>query len=377
MKWSVGSKIGFGFALALAISVVIGGVSYHNTSQLVESAERATHSYQTLENLETLLSVLEDAETGQRGYIITGEERYLEPYNGSLGTVDQVLKNLRKLIGDNGRQLRRLDNIEPLTAQKLAELKETIELRKAKGFDAALQVVASDRGKKFMDEIRKLIAEMKSEEDDFLRELSKQEKALAQTTEYTVVLGTVAAVVLLTLIGFLITRNISGPLRKISSAAEKIAVGDLVVNVSSNGRADEVGILAKAFSRMTVSLQGMATVAGQIAARDLRVQVNPQSGEDVLGNAFHTMVENLRQTTSELSQGVYVLASSCSEILASSTQVASGAAEVGAAIAETVSTIEEVKQTAHVSSQKAQSVSDNAQNATRTAEEPLRLRLKA
>jgi methyl-accepting chemotaxis protein len=369
MKWSVGIKIACGFALALAIAVVIGGVSYRNTSQLVESAEWVTHTYQVLENLETLVSSLKDAETGQRGYVITGEERYLEPYTAALGTVDQVLKNVRKLIADNARQLRRLDTIESLAANKLAELKETIELRRNKGFDAALQVIITDKGKKFMDEIRKLIDEMKSEESDFLRERSNQEKLLAQTTEYTIILGTSTAIVLLTLTGLLITRNISVPLREISGAATKIAAGDLAVNVSSNGRADEVGVLAKNFSRMTTSLQEMATVAGQIAARDLRVQVRPQSEKDVLGNAFFAMVQNLRQAISELSEGVSVVASSCSEILASTSQVASGVAEIGTAIAETASTIEEVKQTAHVSSQKAKSVSDNAQEATQTAQE--------
>src|SRR6202030_4670474 len=136
-----------------------------------------------------------------------------------------------------------------------------------------------------------------------------------------------------------------------------------------NGRADEVGVLAKTFSRMTVSLQEMATVAGRIAARDLRVQIRPQSEKDVLGNALCAMVQDLRRSTSELSQGVNVLASSCSEILASTSQVASGVVEIGTAIAETASTIEEVKQTAHVSSQKAKSVSDNAQEATQTAQE--------
>ena len=369
MKWSVGSKIGCGFALALVIAVVIGGVSYRNTSQLVESAEWVTHTYQVLENLETLVSTLKDAETGQRGYVITGAERYLEPYNAALGIVDQVLKNLGRQIGDNARQLRRLDTIESLAANKLAELKETIELRRNNGFDAALEVIITDKGKKFMDEIRKLIDEMKSEESDLLRERSKQEKLLAQTTEYTIILGTGTALVLLTLTGLLITRNISVPLREISGAATKIAAGDLAVNVSSNGRADEVGVLAKTFSRMTTSLQEMATVAGQIAARDLRVLVRPQSEKDVLGNAFFAMVQNLRQAISELSEGVSVLASSCSEILASTSQVASGVAEIGTAIAETASTIEEVKQTAHVSSQKAKSVSDNAQEATQTAQE--------
>src|SRR5206468_8889875 len=117
-----------------------------------------------------------------------------------------------------------------------------------------------------------------------------------------------------------------------------------------------VGVLANTFSRMTTSLQGMADVARKIAARDLRVEVKRQSDKDVLGNAFVEMVDNLRQSTSELAEGVNVLSSSGSEILASTAQVASGAAEVGTAIVQTTTPIEAGKQTALVSSQTATSV---------------------
>ena len=369
MKWSVGAKIAAGFALALVILIVIGAVSYQSTTGFIASAESVTHTHQVLQKLEALLSRLKDAETGQRGYLLTGEERYLQPYNGSLEAVDSLLKEIRKLTADNANQQRRLDALEPLNASKFAELKETIDLRKSKGPEAALQVVQSDKGKKTMDDIRKIVGEMKDEENDLLKKRSEQEAARARSTEITIIVGTVSAFVLLGLAGFVITRNISGPLRELSGAADKIAVGDLAVNISSNGRSDEVGVLANTFSRMTTSLQGMADVATKIAARDLRVVVKRQSDKDVLGNAFVAMVDNLRQATSELSEGVNVLSSSGSEILASTAQVASGAAEVGTAIVQTTSTIEEVKQTALVSSQKAKSVSESAQKAVHTAQE--------
>src|SRR3989442_80266 len=112
------------------------------------------------------------------------------------------------------------------------------------------------------------------------------------------------------------SRIIANPLNEISTVAQRISVGDLNVNVATNGRTDEVGLLAQTFSRMTRTLQDMAGVAKQIAANDLRVQIKPQSDQDALGNAFATMVDTLRRTTAELSQGVNVLASSASAILA-------------------------------------------------------------
>jgi len=161
--------------------------------------------------------------------------------------------------------------------------------------------------------------------------------------------------------GASLNRIIANPLKDISSAAEKIAAGDVSVVVPSNNRRDEVGALAQAFGGMIRSLQEKAAVAGQISAGNLKVQVTPQSEKDVLGNAFASMVKNLSEVTREIREGVNVLASSASEILASTTQVASGAAETATAVSQTTSTVEEVKQTAQVSSQKAKYVSESAQ----------------
>src|SRR5450759_48316 len=141
MKWSVGTKIGAGYALALIILVILGLVSYRNTTGLIEAAQMKTHAYQVLENIENVLSVLKDAETGARGYIITGAERYLDPYQSGISTVHQTMQNLRELIADNSNQQQRIDALEPLITAKLTVLKEVIDLRKSKGFDAALKVV--------------------------------------------------------------------------------------------------------------------------------------------------------------------------------------------------------------------------------------------
>jgi methyl-accepting chemotaxis protein len=175
-----------------------------------------------------MLSALQDAETGQRGYIITGEERYLEPYQTGTTLVNQTIQNLRRLTADNPNQQRRLDSVEPLTAGKIGELKETIDLRRGKGFDAALQVIRTDKGKKLMDDIRKVVAEMVHEEK-LLREQSYAEvQASSRATISIIVYGIPLAFALLTLMGFWITRTITRHLRESitqlsSSSAEILA----------------------------------------------------------------------------------------------------------------------------------------------------------
>ena len=81
MKWSIGNKIASGFGLALAVLLVVGAVSYDSTTKLSSSADWVRHTHEVLAGLDELLSAMKDAETGERGYVITGESPYLEPYN--------------------------------------------------------------------------------------------------------------------------------------------------------------------------------------------------------------------------------------------------------------------------------------------------------
>ncbi|HWB58753.1 MAG TPA: CHASE3 domain-containing protein [Chthoniobacteraceae bacterium] len=366
MKWNIGTKIGGGFFLALVALAVIGLVSYQSTTNLVATADAVDQTHRTIENTELLLSLLKDAETGQRGFVITGEDRYLQPYNDALPQIDDVLRKIDDQLSGNPALQQRFASIKPLVQQKLAELKQTIDTRRdpQKGFEAARQFVLTDAGKNTMDSIRSTASDIERAEMDLLNKRSEDSKASADHTRSTILYGTLSTVVLLALVGFVITRNISRPLNEISGVAQRIAGGDLSVNVPSTERADEIGSLTRVFAKMTGSLQEMATLARQIAEGDLRSQFKPQSDKDALGNSFASMIQNLRRNTSDLSDGVNVLASSASEILASATQVASGAAETGTAISETTTTVEEVKQTAQAASQKARYVADTAQKAT-------------
>lgn len=368
MRWSIGKKIGSGFGLALVALIVVGGVSYDSTSKLIDSAEWVRHTHEVLNELDNLLSAFTDAETGQRGYIITGQARYLEPFRGSRDAVDQQLKRLRDLTSDNPRQQQRLTALEPLVSSKFTELQETIDLRKQKGFRPAEQAVATDKGKNVMDSIRKVVGAMAEEETTLLVKRSTEEKDRAHRTKLAVVLGSVGAFVFLGVVGVALTRNIAVPLGQISAAAQKIASGDLSVSLVSNSRRDELGVVAASFAEMTSSLAQMARVAEQISDGDLTVEVSPRSEKDVLGSAFAVMVQKLRRVTGEIQESIGILSSAAQQIVATTTQVAAAAAETATAVAETTTTVEEVKQTAQLATQKAKYVSESAQKAAQVSE---------
>ena len=88
-------------------------------------------TYDVIDQLSELTSILKDAETGQRGYLLTGNDTYLEPYRLADASIDNVIKQLRDLTVDNPVQARRLEQALPLIQSKMAELKQTIELRRS------------------------------------------------------------------------------------------------------------------------------------------------------------------------------------------------------------------------------------------------------
>ena len=363
MKWNVGTKISVGFGITLAIFVIVGAVSYQSVTKQTEAAGWVAHTREVQNQLTQLLSNLQDAETGQRGYVITGVDSYLAPFTDGAARAEENRRHLAELVSDNPRQQARADALAPLITDKLAELQQTVDLRKTRDFAAAQSIVLSDRGKKTMDTLRTIMREMNSEEEALLKARADAAQIDARDAKLTIVFGTLVALVLAGLAGLVITRDIAGPLGGLTGIAERITDGDLASAVTVSDRSDEVGMLTRAFERMTRSLRTMAGAAEQIAAGDLRASLQPQSPSDVLGNAFVRMTDNLRRQIGGILEGTAVLGSAASEIVASTAQLASGASESAAAVSETTTTVEEIRQTAQLASQKARTVADSAQKA--------------
>ena len=122
MTWSGNRKaISGALGAALLILALIGVTSYRSTEGLILAEESRQHSYEVMQKFDSLLSLIKDAETGQRGYLITGEEKYLARYYTAVGELDRAKSELRDLTAQDREQDRDLERIEPLLATKLAE----------------------------------------------------------------------------------------------------------------------------------------------------------------------------------------------------------------------------------------------------------------
>jgi PAS domain S-box-containing protein len=163
-------KVRLGFAFALACLAVIAVVSYLSVVRLTENAAWVEHTHEVLGSLELLLAAATDSETAERGYVITGDESYLEPYRQAAAVVDGQTRHLRELTADNRAQQQRLDSVAALVNDRLAVLRAVIELRQDQGFAAAQAEILTGKGKQFHDRIRRLIGQMEDSERSLLRD---------------------------------------------------------------------------------------------------------------------------------------------------------------------------------------------------------------
>jgi signal transduction histidine kinase len=192
------------FLLALLICVSLGWSCYRSVQAATEAASRVTHSYRVIGELSNLLSTIKDAETGERGFIITGDQRYLAPYRAALGTVKGVLENLPDLAKDNPHQLQRLGSIETLTRDRLEQLAETINLRSRKGFPSARAVLMRGVGKDTMNAIRGEVGLAIGEEEELLRVRTAVQKEASNRATYALLVGDLVGIfVLLALFAYL------------------------------------------------------------------------------------------------------------------------------------------------------------------------------
>src|ERR1700736_308481 len=136
------ARITLAVALALSVLVAVALVSYRSVGVLVDTSARVGHTHEVLATLESLLGGVITADTGVRGYVLTGEERFLGTYWSGMQRAEIGLAALRRLTADNREQQDRLAHLEPLLAERLLALQEISALRRGRG-----RGVAAARGR--------------------------------------------------------------------------------------------------------------------------------------------------------------------------------------------------------------------------------------
>jgi PAS domain S-box-containing protein len=241
-KYSLRALVVIGFGHLLAVLVIGGLLGYVNVRVLSENEQQVAHTHEVIGELESLLSAVTDAETGQRGYLLTEDEQYLQPYEDASKRVDATVALLKQLIHDPGQQAR-LAVLEQRIGIRRDELKRTVALMKARNRPAAMEIVRSNTGKAMMDDLRERVAAMRKAHEELLGQRTASSEASFRTTVISLLLTVVIGVVLVCVVFYLSQRNLLIRQRAAEAMAEQrerlrvtlTSIGDAVITTDVEG----------------------------------------------------------------------------------------------------------------------------------------------
>jgi len=162
--------VSFGLASTALVMCALLLLEWNDGTAAVESFEWVSHTLENQRELATVEARMSEAESGQRGYLLTGQPGFLAPYTVATSEVRTRLLNLRRLLADDPAQLRRLLMVESLSRAKLAELDSRISLERAGKHDLAVSIVRANHSDSLMTSIRSGLQAMTAEEASLLRD---------------------------------------------------------------------------------------------------------------------------------------------------------------------------------------------------------------
>ncbi len=261
------------FSLSTLLLLISLAASFYSIQKLISNSELVNHTNQVMLEAENIISYMKDAETGQRGFLVTLDSRFLQPYTGSYEKVTASYDRLRTLTGDNPGQQKSLDEVETLYKAKFVQMQRTIDLaNRVSGFsqDTIGRNREMLRGKQLMDKLRVVVNRMKTEESQLLKtRLVQQQLYIA----YTPLLLIIAAIISMLITGLTygrIKKDLDNRLaqqkadeEKYTETSKRISVMEGITRDIAGGnytvrtpdlRDDELGRISKALNQMAESL---------------------------------------------------------------------------------------------------------------------------
>jgi PAS domain S-box-containing protein len=276
--------VSLSMVLAIAISSYRDGLAWERVNRELEFSKRIA------EATANLVSLLRDAETGQRGFLLTGREDYLAPYRRAVADVPQGFSLLTESAAARPDQARRLETLKPLVQAKLGELQRTIDLYRSRGADAAVAVVLTNHGKNVMDQIRQACAEIETVASNRVSNRSEEALATATRTRVVSTAGSALLFVLLILATVTIRRATLGQQKLILALKDSEARTELIVETALDAviTVDGNGIIT-GWNRQAEATLGWtgAQAIGQVLEQTIIPAENRET--DVLGLGRYRM----------------------------------------------------------------------------------------
>ena len=269
--------------------------AYHHIRQMHNDARMVDHTHNVINALESIISFAKDAETGQRGYIITGEPRYFVVYDSAVSSINEPVRALEQLTRDNPSQQARIPALKNRITNRLKILEEALGVRKEKGFAAAREMILTDRGKIEMDDLRKQVDEMTSVERQLLAARSERSERTYRVALLTTIVADLFALAMVVAFILLLRRHLLARDKAAAAIHEQremfrttiASIGDAVMTTDTQGRVTYLNSVARIPDRLETGSRGRPTTGNGVSYRqrgDTGISRKPGSESFTRGN---------------------------------------------------------------------------------------------
>jgi methyl-accepting chemotaxis protein len=267
-SWTFAQKLAVGFALAGLTLLLVAVFGYQTTQHLIENDRLVEHTHAVREHIAALRSSTAEAESAERGYVITAQDVFLAPHEQAQASVRRAAGELRRLTSDNPSQQRRLDTLERLLGERTSLLTNILAVRRERGLEAATAAIQAGQGRKAMDAIRGMLRELDDEERRLLVLRSSEAEDAAKTARLVIVWSSSIGTAFVALVGFYIARALAS---QVGAAVRHIQSSSSELQTAANQQATSSKEQATSMTEITTTISELLATARQIAESARRV----------------------------------------------------------------------------------------------------------
>lgn len=390
-NWRVGTRLGFGLLSIILIFISVVGTAGFVTARLAEAERWTTHTYNVLATSDGMLLSMVNMETGSRGFLVSGSDKFLEPYISGKKNFQSFWEEAKKLTSDNKEQQDRLDRIKSKSEEFVQVSENLIQMRRdvlvgKVSSNEFLTKFSSGSDKIAMDAFRKLIAEFDKTERLLLNIRSTESENMRKLSSQVILYGSIAAIALAIVFGYLLTRSITRPIARAVTVAINISNGDLTNHFNLNQSRNELNQLLLKLSLMQENLlvrrqEDEQRLIDTKAESEAATRLTQEIGEVVHGategdfskrvslenkeglhaamcSQMNELLETFSKTIREVRTTAEQIGLASNQVSQTSYSLSDGAVQQAASVEESTSSLQEMSA----------SVRQNAQNAKYTDE---------
>ncbi|MGL1862174.1 MAG: CHASE3 domain-containing protein [Pseudodesulfovibrio sp.] len=314
-------------------------------------ADWITHTYEVIMEAKDILADAVDMETGMRGYLLAGQEQFLDPYTNGSAKFDKSVAALKQTVSDNSAQVKRLDQMQTTIDEWRKQVVEpVIQLRRdigdAKNMDDMADLVGEARGKVYFDKFRSLMADFSAEEFGLMGVRQEANKATVSNTNMLVIACLIIALFIGGSLGIWIIRDVQaqvgGEPSLIAGISQQIADGDLVVSFGDMKKKQGiVAALDGMVQKLTSVVGDVKSSAGNVASGSEELSASSQSMSEG-ANEQAASVEEVSSSVEQMASSIQLNAENASKTEGIASKAAKDAESGGEAVAQTVSAMKEI-----------------------------------